>query len=329
MRYLVTGGIGFIGSRVAELLLDGGAEVCGADNLNPAYDVRLKEWRLARLQARPGFSFQRLDVRDAGAVNGLLERGFDAVINLAAMAGVRQSVAEPRAYIDANIVGVLNLLQGCRDYGIPKLVQASSSSVYGGGGSVYGARGGPPFREDALTDRPLSPYAATKKASELLCHAYHYLNGTDVTVFRFFTVYGPAGRPDMMLFRVVQWIAEGQPVIVYGDGQQERNFTYVDDVALGVVAGLQPVGFEVINLGSRQAVKLMDAIALAERLLGKKARVEHRPSSPADAAFNPADIAKAREVLGWEPQVGLEEGLSRTVAWYLENREWARDLVTL
>ena len=244
-RYLITGTAGFIGSRVAELLLDGGAEVTGVDNLNHAYDVRLKEWRLAQLDTREGFSFRRVDISDPRAVDGLFAKGFDAVVNLAARAGVRASVEDPQAYIDCNVSGTLNLLRACKTYDVPKLVQASSSSV-------YGSRTTPPYREDAVTDWPLSPYAASKKACEVLCYPYHHLNGTDVTACRFFTVYGPAGRPDMVLFRVVQWIAEGRPVIICGDGRQERNFSYLDDVARGVVAGLKRVGFEVVNLWLRQ-----------------------------------------------------------------------------
>jgi nucleoside-diphosphate-sugar epimerase len=321
-RYLVTGAAGFIGSRVAELLLDGGAEVTGLDNLNHAYDVRLKEWRLSQLEARAGFSFRRVDISEPRAVDGLFAKGFDAVVNLAARAGVRASVEDPQAYIDCNVSGTLNLLRACKTYDVPKLVQASSSSV-------YGSRSTPPYREDAVTDWPLSPYAASKKACEVLCYPYHHLNGTDVTALRFFTVYGPAGRPDMVLFRVVQWIAEGRPVIICGDGRQERNFSYLDDVARGVVAGLKRVGFEVVNLGSDKSVKLIDAIALAEKLLGKKAKIEYLPADPADVFFNPADVGKAKSLLDWEPRVGLEEGLGKTVAWYLENRAWAKDLVTL
>ena len=320
--YLVTGAAGFIGSRVAELLLDGGAEVTGVDNLNQAYDVRLKEWRLAQLDTREGFSPRRADIGDPTAVDGLFAKRFDAVINLAARAGVRASVEDPQAYIDSNVGGTLNLLRACKAHDVPKFLLASSSSV-------YGSRTTPPYREDAVTDWPLSPYAASKKACEVLCYPYHHLDGTDITVFRFFTVYGPAGRPDMVLFRVVQWIAEGRSVIVYGDGRQERNFTYVDDVARGVVAGLKRVGFEVVNLGSDKSVKLIDAIALAEKLLGKKAKIEYLPGNPADVSSNPADVSKAKRLLDWEPQVDLEEGLSKTVAWYLENRQWAKDLVTL
>ena len=321
-RYLVTGATGFIGNRVTQLLLDEGAEVTGIDNVNDAYDIRLKEWRLAQLEARDGFRFQRVDICDAAAVNSIFAKGFDAVINLAARAGVRASVEDPHAYIDSNVTGTLNLLQACKESGIPKFVQASSSSV-------YGSEAKKPYCEDAATDWPLSPYAASKKACEVLCFPYHHLAGIDVTTFRFFTVYGPAGRPDMVLFRVVQWIAEGRPVIVYGDGQQERSFSYIDDIARGVVAGLKPVGFEIVNLGSDQSVKLTDAIALAEKLLGKKAKIQYLPRNPADVSSNPADISKAKSLFDWQPRLSFKEGLSKTVDWYLENREWAMDIAAL
>jgi nucleoside-diphosphate-sugar epimerase len=248
MDILLTGAAGFIASKVAELLLDEGHAVTGVDNLNDAYDVRLKEWRLARLQDRPGFRFQRLDVTDRQALRPCFqETAFDAVVNLAARAGVRPSVQNPWIYFEANMTGTLNLLEMCREFAVHKFVLASTSSLYGGSNAL-------PFREDADTDRPLSPYAASKKAAEALCYTYHALHSLDVTVFRYFTVYGPAGRPDMSPFRFVQWIYEGRPVTVYGDGRQSRDFTYVDDIARGTVAGVRPLGYEVINLGSDQPV---------------------------------------------------------------------------
>ena len=231
-NYLVAGAAGFIGAAVAVELLDAGHLVLGIDDLNDAYDVRLKHWRLERLRAREGFMFRPADVADRAALAAACDREppVDGVINLAARAGVRASVEDPWAYVDTNVTGTLNLLDLCRDRGVGKFVLASSSSV-------YGARGAMPCREDADTSRAPSPYAATKLAAEALCHAYHHLFGLDVTVFRYFTVYGPAGRPDMSLFRFVQWIHEGRPVLLYGDGTQSRDFTYVEDVARGTVAG--------------------------------------------------------------------------------------------
>ncbi|HTE04499.1 MAG TPA: SDR family NAD(P)-dependent oxidoreductase, partial [bacterium] len=239
MTYLVTGCAGFIGWKVCERLASEGHTVVGVDNLNTAYDVRLKQWRLARLQSARGFSFRQLDIGDREALPGAMPRdSVDAVINLAARAGVRQSVEDPWVYVATNITGTLNLLELCRTRGVKKFVLASTSSVYGSDTPR-------PYREDAATDHPLSPYAASKKGAEVLAYTYHALYGIDVTVVRYFTVYGPAGRPDMSLFRFVKWVAEGDPVIVYGDGTQERDFTYVDDIAAGTVAALKPLGFEV------------------------------------------------------------------------------------
>ncbi|MGH7130246.1 MAG: NAD-dependent epimerase/dehydratase family protein, partial [Planctomycetaceae bacterium] len=241
-NYLVTGVAGFIASRVAETLLHNGDTVLGVDNLNDAYDVRLKDWRLERLNGREGFSFRRGDIADRTFVSGLFDGAgaVDGVVNLAARAGVRQSVADPWVYFETNVTGTLNLLDACERTGVKKFVLASTSSL-------YGADNPRPYVESANTDRPLSPYAASKKGAEALCYTYHYLSGIDVTVLRYFTVYGPAGRPDMSLFRFVQWISEGRPVTVFGDGLQERDFTYVDDIARGTVAALRPVGFEIIN----------------------------------------------------------------------------------
>jgi UDP-glucuronate 4-epimerase len=324
-RYLVTGVAGFIASKVAESLLAEGHTVVGVDNLNDAYDVRLKQWRLAQLEGRPGFEFCRLDIADRERLGAFFKaqsgRTFQAVINLAARAGVRPSVEDPWVYFETNMTGTLNLLEMCRAFGVGKLVLASTSSL-------YGAHNPRPFREDANTDGPLSPYAASKKAAEALCYTYHYLHGLDVTVLRYFTVYGPAGRPDMAPFRFVQWIQEGRPVTVYGDGQQSRDFTYVDDIAGGTVAALRPLGYEVINLGTDEPVVLMDAIRLIERLVGKEAHLEFRPRHPADMLATWADIGKARRLLDWRPRVGFVEGLQRQVDWYRAHREWAKEIAT-
>ena len=330
-RILVTGAAGFIGSKVSEFLLDAGCIVVGVDNLNDAYDVRLKQWRLKQLEDRAGFEFHRLDITDRVALGGLFETQrnrrdrhngpFDAIINLAARAGVRQSVENPWVYFDTNVTGTLNLLELCKEFKVKKFVLASTSSL-------YGANNPQPFREDANTNRPLSPYAASKKAAEGLCYSYHYLYGIDVTVLRYFTVYGPAGRPDMSLFRFVQWIAEGRPVAVYGNGQQSRDFTYVDDIARGTVAALKPVGFDVINMGSDKPVVLMEAIRLIERLVDRTAHIDFKPRHPADVVATWADIGKAGKILGWCPQTKFEEGVRNLVAWYRDNRTWAREIRT-
>jgi nucleoside-diphosphate-sugar epimerase len=314
---------GFIGSRVAELLGEQGHQVCGVDNLCPAYDVRLKEHRLDRLRTMPQLDFRRGDISELADITAIWQEcgPFDAVVNLAARAGVRLSVEDPWVYISTNITGTLNLLELCRRHGVGKFVLASTSSLYGGSNPV-------PFREDADTDRPLSPYAASKKGAEALCFTYHHLYGLDVTVFRYFTVYGPAGRPDMSLFRFVQWIHEERPLRLYGDGKQTRDFTYVDDVARGTIAGLKPLGYEVINLGGDSPHDLLELIALIEGEAGKKARIERHPMHAADVQATWADIQKAGRLLGWRPEVPLEEGVTRLCAWYRENRAWAKDIRT-
>ena len=322
---LVTGCAGFIGWKVCELLLAGGRPVIGLDNLNDAYDVRLKQWRLARLRATPGFEFHQADITERAAIAGLIAplraAGCAAVINLAARAGVRYSVENPWVYLDTNATGTLNLLELCRNAHIGKFVLASSSSLYGQQNPL-------PYREDQPTDQPISPYAASKKAAEALAYTYHHLHGLDVTVFRYFTVYGPAGRPDMMPFRLAQWISEGRPVIVYGDGSQSRDFTFVEDIARGTIAGLRPLGFRVINLGSDRPVVLRDAIALVETLTGRRAQVIHKPAQAADMPATWADITTARQVLGWQPAVAFEAGMARLVEWYREQRDWAKDVPT-
>jgi nucleoside-diphosphate-sugar epimerase len=322
--YLVTGAAGFIASKTCELLLGEGHRVVGVDNMNDAYDVRLKEWRLERLLPRSGFGMERLDICDRAALRALWDRhkgGFDAVVNLAARAGVRQSVENPWVYFDTNATGTLNLLDLCRASGVRKFVLASTSSLYGKHNPM-------PYREDADTNRALSPYAASKKAAEAISYTYHYLYGIDVSVVRYFTVYGPAGRPDMSLFRFVQWIAEGRPVTVYGDGSQSRDFTYVEDIARGTIAALKPLGFETINLGSDEPAVLMDVIRSIEGLLGKKASLRHEPMHPADVLATWADIGKARRLLGWEPRTKLDRGLESIVRWYRENQAWAKDVRT-
>lgn len=322
MHVLLTGVAGFIASKVAELMLAEGHHVVGVDNLNDAYDPRLKQHRLEGLMGKPGFEFQRLDIVDREALDRVCSgyEPFDAVINLAARAGVRPSVSNPWVYVDTNMTGTLNLLELCRWRGVPKFVLASTSSLYGGSNPL-------PFHEDLDTSRPLSPYAASKKGAEALTYTYHHLHGIDVTVFRYFTVYGPAGRPDMSIFRFVRWIAEGNTVEVLGDGHQSRDFTYVDDIARGTILGVKPVGWEVINLGSDQPHELIRTIELAEQELGKKANLTYGPADKADVRATWANVDKAKRLLGWESRVSLEEGIHNSVDWYLKNREMASQLV--
>lgn len=340
-RYLVTGCAGFIAARVAEMLVDAGHVVIGLDNLNDAYDPRLKQWRVDRLMGDAAFHFSHVDITDRKAVERVFAAACDrtavhplstlfpadledwpysAVIHLAARAGVRASVEDPWVYYRTNVEGTLNLLDLCRRFGVKKFVLASTSSLYGAHNPV-------PYREDADTSRPLSPYAASKKAAETLAYTYHYLHGLDVSVLRYFTVYGPAGRPDMSVFRFIRLLSEGEPIVVYGDGSQERDFTYVDDIARGTVAALAPLGYEVINLGGDRPVKLSAVIEQIAALVGREARIDRRPAHPADVAKTWADIGRAKKLLAWSPQVPLEEGLRRSVAWYCDNRELAVSLL--
>ncbi len=322
-RYLVTGAAGFIASRVCEMLMEQGHEVAGVDNLCDAYDVRLKHYRLRKLLDRPGFTFNAMDIGDRGAVDALFSNGepFAAVINLAARAGVRASVENPWVFVNTNMTGTLNLLEACHRRGVRKFVLASTSSIYGNDAPL-------PTPESASSDHPLQPYSASKKGAEAMCHAYHFLYDIDVTIFRYFTVYGPAGRPDMVMFRFTQWIKEGRPVRLNGDGSQTRGFTYVDDIARGTIAGLRPLGYEVINLGGHEVISMNEMIARLESLLGEKAMVERFLAHKADMLANQADVSRARELLGWEAQVNLHEGMQRLVNWYLAERSWASQVNT-
>ncbi len=324
-NYLVTGVAGFIGSRVAEMLLDEGHFVIGCDNLNNAYDVRVKHWRLSKIKNRENFSFHHLDISQKASLNAIAVNGdaqkLDAVINLAARAGVRQSVLDPWAYYETNLTGTLNLLDLCRQNGIRKFILASTSSIYGDDAPL-------PTPETANSDLPLQPYAASKKAAEVLCHSYHFLHGIDITVFRFFTVYGPAGRPDMSLFRFTQWIREGRPLKLLGSGEQSRGFTYIDDIARGTIRGIKPLGYEIINLGGHETIKMIELIRLLEVKIGKKAIIQEQPPDPADMMANWADVSKADRLLGWKPQIDLDEGINELVKWYEQERSWASQVIT-
>jgi UDP-glucuronate 4-epimerase len=328
-HYLLTGAAGFIAARVAEMLIEGGHAVTGVDNLNDAYDIRMKEYRLKQLQGCEGFQFHKLDIFDKQGLEELYKNSvrypdsppFDAVINLAARAGVRQSLEDPWVYMDTNITGTLNLLELARLYRVPKFILASTSSVYGADAPL-------PTPEEADSNRPLQAYAASKKGAEVLCHAYHYLYGIDVTVFRYFTVYGPAGRPDMVMFRFTKWIHEGMPLMLNGDGEQSRGFTYVDDIARGTILGLKPLGYEVINLGGHESIKINELIHILEGMIGKSATIEYLPFHPADMLANWANVEKAKRLLGWEPQVTLQEGIAKLVAWYDNELEWASQVKT-
>lgn len=320
---LLTGSAGFIGHCVARHLLDAGVSVVGIDNLNDAYDRRIKKHRQSLLADREGYTFYEADIENLYELEPIFEKhAFDAVFNLAARAGVRYSIENPHVYMQSNAQGALNVLELMRRHDCGKLVLASTSSLYAGQPM--------PFREDLRVDRPLSPYAASKKAAEVLASTYNHLYGIDVTIPRYFTVYGPAGRPDMAPFRFIKWIHEGTPITVYGDGSQTRDFTYVDDIARGTILAAKPMvtegkpGLEVVNLGGgKRPVTLLDFIRMIEDRLGRKAELVFEPMSASEMVDTSADIAKAKELLGWEPEIDLEEGLDRTVEWYRENVEWA------
>ena len=323
MNILVTGCAGFIGSNVSRLLVGSGYQVTGVDHVGLS-DSSLVRWRLRDLQGNPRFTLHRIDIQDGERLRLLFQDSIasspiSAVVHLAARAGVRASVDNPRSFYEANVLGTLNLLELCREFGVSRFILASTSSV-------YGAQGTGPISEDAPSGRPLSPYAASKSATESLLHSYHHLHGMDAVVLRYFTVYGPAGRPDMSVFRFIRAIVEGEPVTVYGDGTQRRDFTYVDDVARGTVAALGLRRFRTINLGYDWPVSVNELIGIIESLVARSALFQYQQRHDADPSLTWADIGRAQRLLGWTPEVPIEEGIRRTVAWYLENREWARNL---
>ena len=326
MNIIVSGCAGFIGARVCEFLLERGDFVFGLDNMSDAYDVRLKHYRLETLHRLDRFSFFKCDISDNAklfsvceGIRSSCEGGrIDCVINLAARAGVRQSIENPWIYYSANVTGTLNLLEFCRSEGIGKFVLASTSSVYG--------ENEIPFVEDMKTDYQLSQYASSKKSAEGLCSVYNSLYGIDISVLRYFTVYGPAGRPDMSIFRFIKWINEGEKIIILGDGEQKRDFTYVDDIAAGTVLAIRNLGFEIINLGSATSVSLNEIIDVIERRTGKKAEITCNPPHPSDIKITLASTDKAKRILDWEPRFDIETGIENSLSWYNANEAFVRSI---
>jgi UDP-glucuronate 4-epimerase len=328
-KYLVTGAAGFIGYHVAAKLLDRGERVVGLDNLNDYYDVQLKKDRLAQLEGRAAFSFQRMDVADRDAMAALFAaEQFDVVIHLAAQAGVRYSLVNPAAYIDGNLVGFGNILEGCRHHGVRHLVYASSSSVYGANTTM-------PFSVHQNVDHPLSLYAATKKANELMAHTYSHLYGLPTTGLRFFTVYGPWGRPDMALFLFTKNILAGRPIDVFNHGQMRRDFTYIDDIVEGVVrvadrvpqpdpnwssdapdSATSRAPYRLYNIGNNQPNELLHLIETLEKCLGKTAKMNMLPMQPGDVMATWADVDDLTRDVGFKPSMPIEDGVARFVAWY-------------
>lgn len=326
MNIIVSGCAGFIGVKVCELLLERGDSVFGLDNMSDAYDVRLKHHRLETLHRLDRFSFFECDISDSPKLLSVCEeiRSFceggriDCVVNLAARAGVRQSIENPWIYYSTNVTGTLNLLEFCRSEEIGKFVLASTSSVYG--------ENEIPFVEDMKTDYQLSQYASSKKSAEGLCSVYNSLYGIDISVLRYFTVYGPAGRPDMSVFRFIKWINEGEEIVILGDGEQKRDFTYVDDIAAGTVLAIRNLGFEIINLGSSVSVSLNEIIDVIERGTGKKAKITCSPPHPSDIKVTLASIEKAKRVLDWEPCFDIETGIENSLRWYNANEALVRSI---
>lgn len=319
-KCLVTGVAGFIGSRTAELLLDQGSSVVGIDNCNDYYDVRLKELRLNSLKGRPNFEFYPIDIEDRDGLSGLFGcDAFDIVYNLAARAGVRYSMKNPYVYLSTNAAGVLNLLEYMRTHEVPKMVLASTSSLYAGQEM--------PFVETLPVNTPISPYAASKKAAEAMAYTYHSLYGIDVSILRYFTVYGPAGRPDMSILRFIHEIDRGGKIPLFGDGSQSRDFTYIDDIARGTILAQKPLGYEIINLGGgNKPITITTLIQTIERFLGKKAKIDPHPFHSADMKTTWANIEKAKALLNWEPTIGFEEGIEESVKWYVDNRPSLKEL---
>ena len=331
MKILVTGAAGFIGMHVAERLLAAGHQVTGLDNLNDYYDPALKQARLARLRDRPGFAFQRLDLADGAGMRALFAAGgFERVVHLGAQAGVRYSLTNPQVYLDSNITGTLNVLEGCRHHGVGHLVFASTSSVYGLNTRM-------PFSLHHGVDHPLSLYASTKRAGELLCHNYAALFGLPVTALRFFTVYGPWGRPDMSPMLFAQKMLAGQPIDVFNGGHHRRDFTYIDDIVEGVVRACDHVAtpdpawdsaapdpatsrapYRIYNIGNQSPVELLRFIGLLEENLGVKAQMNFLPLQPGDVPATLADCSDLERAVGYRPSTPIEEGVRRFVAWYRE-----------
>tara|TARA_B100000686_G_scaffold349083_1_gene441636 strand:+ start:1392 stop:2348 length:957 start_codon:yes stop_codon:yes gene_type:complete len=316
----VTGVAGFVGQKTAQLLLRDGFNVVGIDNLNEYYDIRLKEYRLSQLTGKNGFKFINIDIEDIDKLNEIMiDYKFQGVINLAARAGVRYSLENPNIYVSTNIQGSLNILEISRKLGIEKFVLASTSSIYAGEEM--------PFSEKLSVNSPISPYAATKKAAELMAYSFHSVYGIDVSVVRYFTVYGPAGRPDMSIFRFIKWIDEGLNIQLYGDGTQARDFTYIDDIAEGTVKALKKLDYEIINLGGgRDPVSLLKIIKMIEKRLNKKGNFEYESFPKTDIKETWADIKKAKKLIDWTPKIRLEEGLDRTIDWYLKNKSWLKEI---
>ncbi len=309
-RILVTGGAGFIGSHLCEALLRGGHEVIALDNFDEFYDPAVKRRNIEAIAEVGPLGWVMGDIRDAVLVERLLSGNVNTVVHLAARAGVRPSIERPLLYHEVNVHGTLVLLEACRKAGIKRFIFGSSSSVYGNNQKV-------PFAESDPVDQPISPYAATKRAGELLCHTYHHLHGMSITCLRYFTVYGPRQRPDLAIHKFARLIEAGKPIPVFGNGRMERDFTYVDDIIDGTTRAIERCnGFRIFNLGESRPVSVSRLVALLEEALGKKAKIERLPPQPGDVERTFADVSLAQRELGYEPKTELGDGLERFVRWY-------------
>jgi len=318
---LLTGVAGFIGHKTAKFLLKDGYRVIGIDNMNDYYDIKLKEYRLSLLKEKSNFKFFKIDIENQEKLKPLFaSNNFHAIMNLAARAGVRYSLENPHIYVSTNLMGSLNLLELAKKHVVKKYILASTSSIYAGEKM--------PFSEDrSPVNSPISPYAASKKAAELMAYSYHYLYGIDISVVRYFTVFGPAGRPDMSIFRFIKWIDEGTPIKLYGDGSQSRDFTYVDDIAEGSIKALKKIGYEIINLGGGQnPISLKTVIEMIEEKLNKKSIINNMEFKKTDMTETWADISKAKTLFNWSPKVDFNTGLYHTIEWYQENKSWLANI---
>jgi len=314
MKALVTGAAGFIGSHLSERLLNDGWTVVGVDSFDAFYDPAIKRRNVAGCLSHRAFRLIEADIRDKAAMDRAVETDTDVIVHLAARAGVRPSIAEPALYADVNINGTVTMLEAARERNVPRFVFASSSSVYGNNRKV-------PFSEDDNVDFPISPYAATKKAGELICHTYHHLHGLAINCLRFFTVYGPRQRPDLAIHKFARLIEDGKPIPIYGDGTMMRDFTYIEDILNGIVAAIDHCsGYEIYNLGESEPISVNDLIAELEHALGKKATRQYLPLQPGDVDRTYADVTKAESHLGYKPSTDIRTGLARFVAWFREER---------
>jgi nucleoside-diphosphate-sugar epimerase len=319
-KILITGISGFIGFHTAKKLLEKGKQIIGIDNMNNSYDTTLKEYRLSKLKIFSNFNFYKQDIANLEKLKKIFSQNkIEKIIHLAGKAGVRKSLKYPQEYISSNIVGTVNLLELSKDYGINSFINASSSSIYG--------ENKIPFIENNCINKINSPYGVTKRTTELFTYSYHLNYKLNIINFRFFTVYGPAGRPDMSIFKFIELINKNKFVHIFGDGEQTRSFTYIDDIVEGIISALELKGFEIINLGNDKRYSLNYMIKAIEKGLNKKAELIFEKANSLDMADTLPDIQKANKLLNWKPKIDLDEGISKTINWHIENRELVNSII--